>query len=66
MQIKHCEYTTKYNCINGSLVATYWDRGRFVDHHNVLVHVHNGDRVTSDGHFMSVTLHFSIQSCYLY
>jgi hypothetical protein len=45
-------------------LATYRDRGRFVDHHNVLIHVYNGDGLASDGHFMSATLQAQYLSWY--
>lgn len=36
-------------------LATYGNGGGFVHHHNVFVHVHDGDRVTSDGYLVSET-----------
>lgn len=41
---------------DGSLLATYWDRGGFVDHHNVFIHMYNGDRLRGDWYLMSATL----------
>jgi hypothetical protein len=37
------------------LLPTYRDGGRFVNNHNVLVHVNYGDRVRSNGDFMPET-----------
>jgi hypothetical protein len=37
------------------LLPTYRDGGRFVNNHNVLVHVNYGDRVGGNGDFMPET-----------
>jgi hypothetical protein len=37
------------------LLPTYRDGGRFINNHNVLVHVNYGDRVGGNGYFMPET-----------
>lgn len=44
-------------------IATYGDRGRFVDDHNVLVDMNEGNRLAGDRDFVPVTIH---PSGYLY
>lgn len=39
--------------------ATYGDRGRFVDNHNVLVDMNEGDRLAGDRYFVPATIHTS-------
>lgn len=39
--------------------ATYGDRGRFVDNHNVLVDMYEGDRLAGDRYFVPATIHTS-------
>lgn len=36
--------------------ATYGDRGRFVDNHNVLVDMYEGDGLTGDRYFVPETI----------
>lgn len=38
-------------------IATYGDRGRFVDDHNVLVDMNEGDRLAGDRDFVPATIH---------
>lgn len=39
--------------------ATYGDRGRFVDNHNVLVDMNEGDGLAGDRYFVPATIHTS-------
>jgi hypothetical protein len=39
--------------------ATYGDRGRFVDNHNVLVDMYEGDGLAGDRYFVPVTIYTS-------
>lgn len=41
------------------LFATYGDGGRFVDDHNVLVDMDEGDWLAGHGDFVPVTIHLS-------
>lgn len=40
-------------------IATYRDRGRFVDNHNVLVDMYEGDGLAGDRYFVPATIHTS-------
>lgn len=40
-------------------IATYGDRGRFVDNHNVLVDMNEGDGLAGDRYFVPETIHTS-------
>lgn len=40
-------------------IATYGDRGWFVDNHNVLVDMYEGDRLAGHRYFVPATIHTS-------
>lgn len=40
-------------------IATYGDRGRFVDNHNVLVDMYEGDGLAGNWYFVPATIHRS-------
>lgn len=40
-------------------IATYGDRGWFVDNHNFLVDMYEGDRLAGDRYFVPATIHTS-------
>lgn len=39
--------------------ATYGDRGRFVDNHNVLIDMYEGDGLAGDRYFVPATIYTS-------
>lgn len=49
-------------CNMAVVKATYGYRGRFINNHNVLIHMHNCDWLASDGYFVSAKIYLWVSA----
>jgi len=59
LSLKIVVFITGNLCNMAVVKATYGYRGRFINNHNVLIHMHNCDWLASDGYFVSAKIFMS-------